>query len=178
MVSWFVVAVATCVHGALEPGTGREMHVLECLCGGCLSPRIACGYASNAAHRRIGLGPIRLGIVIDDAKIVDGMWPGQGRVREVQQVGDFAQRRGWPCVHGQGPRQGASPPKVGERSVGSARRMWATYRKSVRDTTHRTTNGASCTMSVTLQAYIVLCMTCHAGPKMARQATCLVPPPP
>ena len=46
------------------------------------------------------------------------MWPGEGRVCEVQQVRDFAQGRGWPCVHGQRSWQGPSRAHVGERAGG------------------------------------------------------------
>lgn len=120
MVSWFVAAVAACVRGALEVGVGREAQVLECLCGGRLGSCIARGQACDAAHRRIGLESVGLGIEVDDAEIVDGMWPGDGRVREVQQVRDFAQGRGWPCVHGQRAWQGPSRAKVGERAAGQS----------------------------------------------------------
>ena len=46
------------------------------------------------------------------------MWPGEGRVCEVEQVCDFAQGRGWPCVHGQRSWQGPSRAHVGERAGG------------------------------------------------------------
>ena len=99
------------------------------------------------------------------------MWPGEGRVCEVEQVCDFAQGRGWPCVHGQRSWEGPSRANVSERAGGSGRCGWRTYRKSLRDTMHRTTNGASCIVSVCLPAYIVLGLAGHAAaPRVARQA--------
>lgn len=103
------------------------------------------------------------------------MWPGEGWVCEVEQVCDFAQGRGWPCVHGQRSWEGPSRANVGERAGGSGRCGWRTYRKSLRDTMHRTTNGASCIVSVCLPAYIVLGLAGHAAaPRVARQAGALV----
>lgn len=103
------------------------------------------------------------------------MWPGEGRVCEVEQVCDFAQGRGWPCVHGQRSWEGPSRANVSERAGGSGRCGWRTYRKSLRDTMHRTTNGASCIVSVCLPAYIVLGLAGHAAaPRVARQAVALV----
>ena len=58
---------------------------------------------------------------------------------------------------------GAVPSACRRASWGSVRRRRRTYRKSVRDTTHRTTNGASCTASVSLPAYIVLGLAGHAA---------------
>lgn len=58
---------------------------------------------------------------------------------------------------------------------GRPERMSASERKSLRDTTHRTTNGASCIASVCLPAYIVLGLAGHAAaPRVARQAAALV----
>lgn len=70
---------------------------------------------------------------------------------------------------------GAVPSACRRASWGSGRCGWRTYRKSLRDTTHRTTNGASCIASVCLPAYIVLGLAGHAAaPRVARQPAALV----